>query len=338
MKKQLLASCILLAIAGCGNKNASVDDHSSHAGHEPETAAPIEKVETATASWTCPAQPGTAPSGELVAERIPGANTTRTEAGLYEGPVWIGDKLYFSDFLFSEGFPSRIQVLHPDGTVTTAIENSGSNGLAATKDGMILAATHDRKAISIFYDPAKGERDVLVNKFEDDAFNSPNDLTISSKGILYFTDPDYQRSAAPGGQPKTRVYQFDGVTITVVDDSLNNPNGISLSPDESTLYVAGGSVLRAYPIEDGNVGEGRDIAVIDGPDGMAVDCLGNLYVTEHGQQRIRVISPAGEDLAVIKVDANVTNAAFGGPERKTLFITGAGAVWKLDLQVAGLPY
>lgn len=332
-----LITCVLLATA-CAEK---VPTPPPEAGNSSSPATIVENAaETRFApppDWTCPVQPGTAPSGELTAERITAANSTRTEAGLFEGPVWIGDTLYFSDFTFAEGFPSRIQALKSDGTVTTVIDNSGSNGLAVDEAGFLLAATHDRKAISR-YNPHTGEREILLNEYEGNPFNSPNDMTLSRSGILYFTDPSYQRAAAPGGQDKTRVYQFDGETVSVIDDTLENPNGVSLSPDQNTLYVAGGSVVRAYPIENGVVGAGKDMLGVETPDGMAVDCAGNLYVTEHNLQHIRVVSPAGEEIAKIKVDANITNAAFGGPERKTLFITGAGAVWKVELDIAGLPY
>jgi gluconolactonase len=165
---------------------------------------------------------------------------------------------------------------------------------------------------------------------------------MAADGTLYFTDPDYQRKAAPGGQPLTRVYRHrDGVT-TVVDDTLRNPNGIALSPDGGTLYVAGGTsggdVLRAYPVIEGGVGAGHDLARIAGGDGLTVDCLGNVYVTEHGERRVRVFSPAGDVLATIRVDANITNAAFGGADRRTLFLTGAASLWSIDLDVVGLPY
>jgi len=98
-------------------------------------------------------------------------------------------------------------------------------------------------------------------------------------------------------------------------------------------------VLRAYAIVDGKPGKGRDLVNGLGiPDGMAIDCHGDIYVTEHTDQRIRVFTPQGKQIATIKVDANVTNAAFGGADGKTLFITGAGSVWKIALDVSGLPY
>jgi len=278
-----------------------------------------------------------APSGQLTASRVPGTNTNRSDTGLYEGPVWIKGALYFSDFSFNSGFPSRIQTLGADGVMRTFIDNSGSNGLAVDNNGNILAATHDKKAISR-YNLSTKAREIIVGQYSGNPFNSPNDIAMSSKGIIYFTDPDFQKSAAAGGQSQTRAYQYDGQTVKVIEQSLYNPNGIALSPDELTLYISGNGVLRAYPIEGNSVGSGINLASVTSPDGMAIDCLGNIYVAEHDQKRLRVISPAGTDIATIKVDANVTNAAFGGANGKTLYITGAGILWKIDLNVVGKPY
>lgn len=284
---------------------------------------------------------GVAPSGDLVAERIPGANTTRAEPSLYEGPVWIKDALYFSDFVTAGVFPSRIQKLDANGVMTTLIEDSGSNGLAVDAQGNLVAGTHKYKSLSRY--TLTGERTTIADKFEGNVFNSPNDIAIAKDGTIYFTDPAYQRDAAPGGQDKTRVYRVatDG-KVTVVDDTIHNPNGVSLSFDEKTLYVEGGGeqgVLRAYPIVDGVPQAGKDIVTgVAIPDGMTLDCHGNIYLTEHVAKRVRVVTPEGQQIATIKVDANLTNAAFGGDDGKTLFLTGAGAVWKLKLDVTGQPY
>ncbi|MFO1389093.1 SMP-30/gluconolactonase/LRE family protein [Cellvibrio sp.] len=284
---------------------------------------------------------GVAPSGELTAERILGANSTRTESSLYEGPVWIKDALYFSDFVTSGAFPSRIQKLDANGVMTTVIDDSGSNGLAADVQGNLVAGTHKFKSLSRY--TLTGERTNVIDQFEGNVFNSPNDLTIAKDGTIYFTDPAYQTAAAPGGQPKTRVYRVDtdGKT-TVVDDTINNPNGIALSLDEKTLYVAGGDaqgVLRTYAIVDGVPQAGKDLVTgMFIPDGMALDCHGNIYATEHAAKHVRVFTPEGKQIATINVDANITNAAFGGEDGKTLFLTGAGAVWKIKLDVSGTPY
>jgi len=325
----IAASIPLVGLVACGPK---------------QTGQSVEvntKVDAPVIAQVLPTACGTAPTGELVAERIPGANTTRTEPNLYEGPVWTNGALYFSDFTFSPGFPSRIQKLDAAGVMTTVIEDSGSNGMAVDAQGNLVAGTHKYKSVSRY--TLAGVRTSVAEQYNGNVFNSPNDLTIAKDGTIYFTDPDFQRTAAPGGQDKTGVYRVatDG-TVTLVDDTIHNPNGISLSLDEKILYVNGGveqGLLRAYPIVNGVPQAGKDLITnLSVPDGMALDCHGNLYVTEHTAHRVSVFTPAGEQIATIKVDANITNAAFGGEKGKTLFLTGAGAVWKLDLDVTGTPY
>ncbi|UTF60740.1 SMP-30/gluconolactonase/LRE family protein [Gilvimarinus sp. DA14] len=279
-----------------------------------------------------------APAGALSARRIDIADNAA--AGLYEGPVWIDDALYFSHFLFSEGFPSKI--LAYDGeTLSVALEDSGSNGLARDRQGNILAGTHKYKAVSR-YDRETWQRSDVASQYAQEVFNSPNDLTQAQDGTLYFTDPDFQRAAAPGGQTLTGVYRVKDGEVTLIDSSIQNPNGISLSPDEKTLYVAGGGkdgFVRRYDLTAQEPkAAGHLLDDVEVPDGMAVDCLGNVYVTEHVAQRVRVVNPEGEVIATIALDANVTNAAFGGPDGKTLYITGAGSLWQVDLAVKGLPY
>ncbi|MGO4380897.1 SMP-30/gluconolactonase/LRE family protein [Pseudoduganella sp. RAF19] len=281
---------------------------------------------------------GKAPSGELTAQRIAAVTPTRNEPGLYEGPVWIGDALYFSDFAFSQGFPSRIRKLAADGSVSTVTDDSGSNGLAVDAAGKLIVASHKDKAV--LRQSSDGKRTVIAQRYEGNVFNSPNDIALTTDGTLYFTDPDYQKTAAPGGQPVTGIYRVgtDG-KVTLVDGTRHNPNGIALSLKEDILYVnASDDEVRAYPIKNGVPQSARHFARIEGGDGMTLDCHGNLYVTEHGARRVRVFDPQGEVLATIRVDANVTNVAFGGKEGKTLYITGAGAVWQLPLDVTGRPY
>jgi len=292
---------------------------------------------TAMAAASCT---GKAPSGDYKAERIAAIKPSRSEPGLYEGPVWIKDALYFSDFSFSEGFPSRVRRFSPGGTVSTALEDAGSNGLAVDANGALVAATHKYKALSR-YDLASGARSSIAGEYAGQVFNSPNDIAIARDGTIYFTDPDYQKAAAPGGQPVTGIYRVapDG-KVTLVDGTRKNPNGIALSLDGGILYAnASDGAVRAYPIKDGVPQAGHDVIKgIENGDGMTLDCHGNLYVTEHAPKRVRVFSPQGRELATIRTDANVTNVAFGGADGKTLYITGAGAVWQVRLDVTGLPY
>jgi gluconolactonase len=324
---------LLAILSGCEKKSpeiATADTAASSVAIDEEMATPVAACD------------GIAPAGELTPIRIEAANTTRTEPGLFEGPVWINDSLYFSDFVFSDGFPSRIQKLDSNGQVTTAIEDSGSNGLAVDNDGQIVAGTHKYKGLSRF-NPVTGERTTIADQFNGNVFNSPNDIAIAKDGTIYFTDPAFQRDAAPGGQEKTGVYRVspDGV-VSLVDDTISNPNGIALSPDEDVLYVNGGGeqgLLRAYPIVDGIPQAGKDLVTgITIPDGMAIDCLGNIYLTEHIARKLRIYTPTGEQIAQASTDANLTNAAFGGEEGKTLYLTGAGSLWKIELDITGSAY
>lgn len=325
---------LLATVVGCAKKPAD-----ALIASEAAVSSVAAKASIATPVTACD---GTAPAGDLTPVRIEAANTTRTEPGLFEGPVWINDALYFSDFVFSAGFSSRIQKLDANGVVTTAIEDSGSNGLAVDNNGLLVAGTHKYKSLSRF-NLTTGERVSIVEQYNGNVFNSPNDIAITKDGTLYFTDPAFQRDAAPGGQEKTGVYRVatDG-TVTLVDDTITNPNGIALSPAEDVLYVNGGGeqgLLRAYPIVNGVPQAGKDLVTgLTIPDGMAIDCKGNIYLTEHIARQLRVYTPAGEQIAQATTDANLTNAAFGGVEGKTLYLTGAGSLWKIELAITGSAY
>jgi gluconolactonase len=226
--------------------------------------------------------------------------------------------------------------------MTTQIADSGSNGLAVNAQGDIIAATHKWSGISRFV-IATGARTAVASTFNGNVFTSPNDLTIANDGTIFFTDPNYQYTSGMGRQPVTGVYRVDvNGTVTLIDGSLNNPNGIALSPANDVLYVNSSSgALRTYPVVNGQVFSGSDLVQgLSSPDGMTVDCRGNIYVTEHNAQRLRVFAPNGAQLATINLSpaANVTNAAFGGANGKTLYITGAQRVWSINLDVTGSPY
>lgn len=332
-----LVAGLVIALAACTKRtdqNSSAETTNLEVATEVSTAAASSVV-----SATCS---GTAPSGDLIPVRIESTKSTRTEEGLFEGPVWINGALYFSDFTFGAGFPSRIQKLDASGNVTTLIEDSGSNGLAVDQQGNLIAGTHKFKGVSR-YNLTTGERTTIAAEFNGNPFNSPNDIAIAKDGTIYFTDPAFQRDAAPGGQEKTGVYRIttDG-RVHLIDDTISNPNGISLSVNEDVLYANGGGeqgLLRAYPIVNGIPQAGKDLVTgISIPDGMAIDCQGNIYLTEHIKRKLTVYSPDGKQIAQASTDANLTNVAFGGADNKTLYMTGAGIVWKIDLDIPGSAY
>jgi gluconolactonase len=181
----------------------------------------------------------------------------------------------------------------------------------------------------------------LATSYMNARFNSPNDLAIRSDGNIYFSDPTYQ---APSSRPQTmtRAYRRapDG-TVTALVDSLGNPNGVTLSLDEDFLYVAASSGKRFALMADGSAGPAQDYAPASGADGMVIDCAGNLYVAK--SRAVEVYDPMGNSIGAISVSdvQSVTNLAFGGADRKTLYITGLGnnkGLFKVSLDIPGRPY
>jgi gluconolactonase len=171
-------------------------------------------------------------------------------------------------------------------------------------------------------------------------------VTVRSDGVIYFTDPDFQRGGrADAMQGRTSVFRVSGGTVSLVDDSLREPNGIALSPDGSTLYVGayGENKIYSYPVlADGSTGPRTQFASIGGPDGVTIDCAGNVYWASGSDGLVHVFSPAGAQLGTIASGAGTTNVAFGGSDRQTLFITsgrtGDSGLYSVHLGVPGYPY
>ena len=249
----------------------------------------------------------------------------------WEGLVWVGNELLFSEIAGNNS--SQINRFVPGGSVQRgAFPNTGSNGLALDAAGDLFLAAHDVGGISRLELPA-GTITRGTQTFNGMRFNSPNDLVLRADGNLYFTDPDFQ---SPSGriQGDTRVYRIAPAqgsqpgAISVVDDSIEQPNGITLSPDGNTLYVSGGNLLRSYALDAAGVPTPIKTfqQSLQAPDGMAMDCAGNVYAVENSARDIRVFSADGTLLGTIGPQGfdtqGITNLAFGGPNRTTLFISG----------------
>ena len=268
--------------------------------------------------------------------------------GFIEGPVWVAELgvLLFSDMNFSggnaKGPPARIRRLKPPSTFDVFVETANSNGLALSLDGTLLAATHDTQSLSAF-DVNSGARTDLSIRYQDKHFNSPNDLTIRDDGTVFFTDPDYQLGARTSEIGSTGAYRvappLAGGTraAELVDGTLPKPNGVALSPDQRTLYLgsSGNEIWKFSVAADGSVSGRSKFAEVGGSDGMTVDCAGNLYVASG---TIEVFAPDGSKLGDISTAEGPSNAAFGGPDRKTLYITAQTGLYSIALAVPGFPY
>lgn len=253
-----------------------------------------------------------------------------------EGPVWYQGGLLFSDIP-----ANTVYQWTPEGGTSVFMEPSGhANGLAVDPEGNLLLAQHDGRVARRTED---GEVRSLVDAYGGKRLNSPNDLTVASDGSIYFTDPPY------GVDQEQRELSFSGVyrlspsgELTLLTKALSRPNGICLSPDESTLYVNDSqeTIIRAYDVtSDGGIENGRQFAAprdadAEGStDGMKVDKAGNLYTT--GPGGVWVYAPDGSRVARIAVPKPPTNLAFGGPDRSTLYITARPHVYRIDVNVPG---
>ena len=264
-----------------------------------------------------------------------------------EGPVWIGDSLYFSEMTNSNMMPpSRILKIAPGGAVSVFAADAGSNGLAVDGSGNLIAAVHKDGSISQI-SLTGGAATPLVSMYMGKRFTSPNDLAIRSDGTIYFSDPSYQNSANPQmGERLYRVTPGPTRTVSVVTGTPNPPNGVTLSPDEKTLYVtASNNGFKKFAVmADGSLDGGADFVTGAGGDGMAVNCAGEVFVTG-GNNTVRVYSAAGAALGTITATGagTTTNVAFGGSDHKTLYITAQGTegqrgVYSIALPVPGFPY
>ena len=159
-----------------------------------------------------------------------------------EGPVWSGDQIVFSDvpentaFAWREGDSAARVFLKPSGNLVG--EGQGSNGLAIDPEGRLLLCQHGERRVARM--EADGSFTVVADQFEGKRFNSPNDLVLAKNGALFFTDPPYgmKKGVAPDA-PYHGVYRRDpSGTVSLIIKDILWPNGIALSPDEKTLYLA----------------------------------------------------------------------------------------------------
>jgi gluconolactonase len=162
------------------------------------------------------------------------------------------------------------------------------------------------------------ERKVLADSFAGKGLGRVNDLVADKKGGAYFTS---------GGA----FYVNPGGQVSSIGENLRT-NGITLSPDEKTLYITNGPAVAAFDVQpDGSVKNQREFAKLEGGgagDGMAIDAVGRLYVTTPGApvSGIQVLSPEGKYLGLIPTPRNVISVAFSGPDKKTLYAACLGAL------------
>lgn len=285
-----------------------------------------------------PPIPGVAAGGVVIDLVKDGFNGT-------EGPIGLAD----GSLLFTETNANRIVRIAPDNTVSTFLENTnGANGLAVNANGELVAVQVVNTRVGVIH--PQGQEKTIVDNFDGQPFQRPNDLVLAKNGGIYFTDsgtrPTKENPNPPVSKPGLFYITPTG-SLTRLANDIERPNGVQLSPDEKVLYVANtqGEHVLAYDIAaDGSIQNKRNFAKLEGwkntengwssgADGLAVDAEGRLYVASNAG--IEVFSSKGEALGVIPVPKKPQNLAFAGKDKKTLYVVGRGAAYRIPLLAAG---
>lgn len=287
--------------------------------------------------------------------------------GAGEGPAWHPEL----GILFSgEG---NIQRYSRDGKKTVYRKNAGTNGLLFDQQGRLLACEPRLRVFS--RTDQSGVRTVLAQGYQGKRFNQPNDVTVDSKGRIYFSDPKYGPRDSlemidEDGKAIEGVYRIDtdGTTTRIIAHEADRPNGVLVTPDDRYLYVAdnnnntvddqnrviGERKLWRFDLQsDGSIVPESRKMIFDwsdsrGPDGMVQDEMGRIYVagglnkpnppyeTDRHKGGVYVFSDQGELLDFLPIPRDeVTNCTFGDDDLRTLYITAGGTLWRVRTHATG---
>jgi gluconolactonase len=270
-----------------------------------------------------------------------------------EGPVWIQEE---SRLLFSDVRGNAIYQWTATDSASAFIEaffggsqegrrTWGPNGLTRDAQGRLVVSDQGRRQVSRI--EPDGTLTNLVSTHQGMRFSSPNDVVYRSDGSLYFTDPPYGLEGLDDSPLKESdvngIYRLspEGELELLIGDQ-DRPNGLALSPDENTLYVANSDAERAvwmaYDVGDSGLSNARIFHDATGwpeggvPDGMKVDIAGNLFAT--GPGGVWVIASDGSRLGIISPEELPANVGWGDDGR-TLYITARTGLYRIRLTTEG---
>ncbi len=266
-----------------------------------------------------------------------------------EGPCWFDGGLVFCDLRQRQihrwtpdepgGWTGETNVLVEDSRRAAGIT---FDPRAPEGTGRLLVTHFERQVTRL---DEGGDLTVICERAGDQALGSANDIVVRSDGMIFFTNPS-RRGSTSG------VYRIDRVTppdgngrwsAALVQEDGEFPNGIALSPDETTLYYSQYARNVIYAMTIDRAGAATDVRIFcdlsQRPgagrcDGMAVDREGNVFAT--GPGGVWVLAPTGEPLGLIPVEGGASNCGFGGPDGRTLFITAGTSVWRLPTATRGV--
>lgn len=282
-----------------------------------------------------------------------------------EGPVWVRDGgfLLFSDIpnnaimRWDAKNGSRLY-LKPAGYTGRDPRGgeSGSNGLAVDRQSRLVLCQHgDRRLarLDTLGDKPQANYKTLADRFEGKRFNSPNDAVVDSHGAIYFTDPPY--GLEKGMEDSKKELSFQGVyrlspdgKLKLLTKELERPNGIALSPDEKTLYVANShdtrNIIMAFPLNsDGSLGQGREFFSAQellgkqpgSCDGLTVDKQGNIFATI--PSGVAIFAPDGKQIGLLNTGDRTANVEFG-EDGSTLFICANHNLLRIRTSTKGIGF
>ena len=269
-----------------------------------------------------------APQADSGVERFGG------DFAFVEGPVWVtrdGGYLLFSDIYNSKTM--KMSQLNQS-SVYKRFTNAG-NGNTMDAQGRLYTAERDGHRISRL--ELNGDVSVVAGQYEGKRFNSPNDVVVRKDGNVYFSDP------ASAAVLEKRELDFNGVYHVSPDGKVSlvakmtRPNGVALTPDGKTLYVADTTErkIMAYDLDAaGNTSNGRIfLSGLNGaPDGLRVAANGNVYIATGP---IVIYTPQGKLIKSINFPELAANCEFGGPDLKTLYVTARTSVYSVPVPDKG---
>ncbi|MHC8948007.1 SMP-30/gluconolactonase/LRE family protein [Sphingobacterium hungaricum] len=249
-----------------------------------------------------------------------------------EGPAIDQDgNVYFTDQP-----NNKIWLYDNQGNLSLFMDNAGrANGMFFDAKGNLYACADEKNELWII--DSKTKVKTLVNAFENNPLNGPNDVWVSKSGFIYFTDPYYQRDYWTRTNPEIKHEGLYLLTkkgkLQLLDKEFKRPNGLVGTPDGKFLYVADINDHKTYRyaiLADGTLSD-KTLFVNQGSDGMTIDHQGNIYLTGNG---VTVYNPKGEKIEHIEVPAKWTaNVSFCGKDRDQLFITASEKIFTLKMKV-----
>lgn len=256
-----------------------------------------------------------------------------------EGPVWIpsedGGFLIFSDIPADE----LKKWTKADGLSTFRNPSDNANGNTLDLDGRLITCEHGARRVSVT--GADGTVKTLVDRFQGNRLNSPNDAAVKSDGSIWFTDPDYGLGSREKEVDGNFVYRLNPKSgdLSILIRDFDKPNGICFSPDETKLYVADSGQpkhIRVFDVrENGTADNGKVFCKIDvgGPDGIRCDTEGRIWSS--AGDGVQIFGSDGHLIGKILTPESPANLCFGGADGKTLFITARTSLYSIRVLVRG---